>query len=62
MLSQLAYRLGQLVGLAVAAVVVLLFVALLVVTCRAAWWLITDHPLVAIGAALAGVLIGGRKL
>lgn len=60
------YIAGQLltaaVALAIAAAVALLAVSLGIVAVRMALYLITEHPLVAIASALAGVLLVGRKL
>lgn len=60
--ERFAYRLGQATTLVVAAVFALLASSLVYVAIRVAWWLTTDHPLVAIPIALAGVLVAGRKL
>lgn len=61
-MENIAFRLGQLAGLIGTALVALLVVGLLVTAVRAAWWLTTDHPFVALGVVLVAVLVGGRKL
>lgn len=61
-----AYITGQLltglVALVVGAALSLALFSLAFVAGKVSWWLITEHPLVALAAALVGVLAVGRKL
>ena len=60
--ERFAFRLGQATTLVVAALAALLASSLVYVAVRVSWWLMMDHPLIAIGIALAGVVVAGRKL
>lgn len=59
---QLGHRIGQGGALLLGAFVVLLAVSMLINAARVAWWLTTDHPLIAVPVAMLGVILVGRKL
>lgn len=59
---QLGHYLGLVVAFAVATLTVLLLAALAVTAARAAWWLVTDHPLIILACATLALVALRKRL